>query len=79
MTSTAKVFMSGNSQAIRLPSAFRFKSRVVKISQTSQGLLIADEDDHRQRTKAFAKLQGSCADFPEVEANLTPGLPRDLE
>ncbi len=79
MTATAKVFMSGNSQAIRLPRAFRLKSRVVTISRTPQGLLITDEDDRRQRAKAFAALQGSCPDFPDIEPNQAPNLPRESE
>lgn len=79
MTATAKVFMSGNSQAIRLPRAFRLASRVVKISQTPKGLLITDEESQKQRATAFAELQGSCPDFPETEPNSAPNLPRDRE
>jgi len=79
MTSTAKVFTSGNSQAIRLPKAFRLKSKVVTIQQTPKGLLITDDDELRRRAKAFALLAGSCPDFPEVSANRAKNLSRDLE
>lgn len=79
MTATAKVFMSGNSQAIRLPCAFRLESSVVKITRTPKGLLITDEEDLHRRAKAFAELQGSCLDFPEIEPNSVASLPRDME
>jgi len=79
MTALAKVFMSGNSQAIRLPRAFRIASTVVKISRTPEGLLITDEENLRQRAKNFAGLQGSCLDFPEIEPNEHPNLSRESE
>jgi antitoxin VapB len=79
MTALAKVFMSGNSQAIRLPRAFRIASSVVRIRRTPEGLLITDEESQLQRTKKFAELQGSCPDFPEVEPNDHPNLTRELE
>ena len=71
--------MSGNSQAIRLPIPFRLKSKVVSIRRTSKGLLITDDDAMQKRAKAFAALAGCCPDFPEVEPNRAPNLPRDLE
>lgn len=79
MTATAKVFMSGNSQAIRLPRAFRLDSSVVKVTRTPKGLLITDEADLQRRARAFAELQGSCVDFPKIEPNSAPNLPRDFE
>ena len=79
MAALAKVFMSGNSQAIRLPRAFRIASPVVKISRTPEGLLITDEENLRQRAKNFAELQGSCLDFPEIEPNNDPDLARESE
>ncbi len=79
MDAIAKVFMSGNSQAIRLPQAFRLASGVVKISRTPKGLLITDEEGQKRRAAAFSQLRGSCLDFPDVESNTTPNLQRDLE
>jgi len=69
MTALAKVLLSGNSQAIRLPRAFRIASSVVRISRTSGRLLITDEKSQRERVRNFAGIQGSCPDFPEVEPN----------
>ena len=64
---TAKVFNSGNSQAIRLPKAFRLSAKTVQIEKTSRGLLILDRKAEEQRVKALSKLYGSCPSFPEIE------------
>ena len=37
---TAKVFMTGRSQAIRLPKEFRFEGKEVKISKQGQQVII---------------------------------------
>lgn len=69
---TAKVFKSGNSQAIRLPKAWRFSARTVQIEKTGRGLLILDPKAEARRVRALAKLYGSCPDFPEVEPLALP-------
>jgi virulence-associated protein VagC len=61
-----KGFM-GNSQAIRLPKALRFRAKTVQIEKTSRGLLILDPKAETQRLKALSSLYGSCPNFPEVE------------
>ena len=66
-TITAKVFQSGNSQAIRLPKAWRFSATTVQIEKTGRGLLIIDPKAQARRVKALAKLYGSCPEFPTVE------------
>lgn len=76
-TVVAKVFQSGNSQAIRLPKAFRLKSRVVKLIQTEKGILISDDVDDKKKARAFARLAGSCPDFPDIEPVHTPDLSRE--
>jgi antitoxin VapB len=40
MTATAKVFMSGRSQAVRLPKEFRFDVDEVQIERTKDGILL---------------------------------------
>ncbi len=65
---TAKVFKSGNSQAIRLPKALRVSSKTVQIEQTGRGLLILDSKAEARRVKALAKLYGSCPEFPVIES-----------
>ncbi len=76
-TAVAKVFQSGNSQAIRLPKAFRLKSRTVKLIKTPEGILISNDDTDRKRARAFARLAGSCPDFPDIAPVQTPDLSRE--
>jgi len=68
LTITAKVFKSGNSQAVRLPKAWRMSTATVQIEKTGRGLLILDPKAEAKRVKALAKLYGSCPDFPLVES-----------
>ncbi len=67
MTVTAKVFQSGNSQAIRLPKAWRLTTATVQIEKTGRGLLILDPKAEVKRVRALAKLYGSCPEFPSIE------------
>ena len=76
-TATAKVFKSGNSQAVRLPKAFRLSSKTVKLVKTLDGFSVSDPSAHARRTKAFAALAGSCPDFPEISASTAPNFRRD--
>lgn len=65
---TAKVFKSGNSQAIRLPKALRLRTKTVQIEKTQRGLLILDPKAEAKRVQALSKLYGSCPEFPDVES-----------
>lgn len=71
-TITAKVFDSGNSQAIRLPKALRLRTTTVQIEKTSRGLLILDPKAEARRLAALKKLYGSCPGFPDVEPLALP-------
>jgi len=64
---TTKVFKSGNSQAIRLPKAWRLSAGTVQIEKSGRGLVILDPKAEVKRVKALAKLYGSCPEFPAVE------------
>jgi len=66
-TITTRVFKSGNSQAIRLPKAWRLSTTTVQIEKTGRGLLVLDPKVEARRVKALAKLYGSCPDFPMIE------------
>jgi virulence-associated protein VagC len=68
LTITAKVFKSGNSQAVRLPKAWRMSTTTVQIEKTGRGLLILDPKAEAKRVKALARLYGSCPDFPAIES-----------
>ena len=41
---TAKLFINGRSQAVRLPKAYRFEGKEVYIKKVSQGILIIPKD-----------------------------------
>ncbi|MBU1696719.1 MAG: AbrB/MazE/SpoVT family DNA-binding domain-containing protein [Proteobacteria bacterium] len=41
---TAKLFLNGRSQAIRLPKAYRFEGKEVYIKRISEGILLIPKD-----------------------------------
>ncbi len=41
---TAKIFINGRSQAVRLPKAYRFSGKEVYIKKTSDGVLLIPKD-----------------------------------
>lgn len=43
MSSTAKIFMNGRSQAVRLPAAFRFKGREVLIERRGDAVMLREK------------------------------------
>jgi antitoxin VapB len=56
MTVMAKLFMSGRSQAIRLPAKLRINAREVRIEQLGQALLVQPVQEPGQNMAAW--LQG---------------------
>jgi antitoxin VapB len=46
---TARVFRSGNSQAVRLPKQFRFKSNEVEIFRRGNEIVLREKDDNMVR------------------------------
>lgn len=67
---TARVFRSGNSQAVRLPKQFRLKSKEVEIFRRGDEIVLREKDDNLAR--AFDLLSGLPDDFdlPEREKDL---------
>ena len=56
---TAKIFKHGNSQAVRLPKAFRFDGEEVMIKRTAAGVLLLPLRITRERLdSALAPLRG---------------------
>ncbi|MDR7016942.1 AbrB/MazE/SpoVT family DNA-binding domain-containing protein [Acinetobacter sp. 3657] len=43
MNHTAKIFMNGQSQAVRLPKEYRFKSDIVYVRKNAKGEVILSE------------------------------------
>jgi len=66
-TATAKLFRHGGSQALRLPKDFRLPGTIVKVTKTPRGILVQPVEDYRRRARQFARLAGSCPEFPEIE------------
>jgi antitoxin VapB len=58
---TAKVFKSGNSQAVRLPKQFRVKSKEVEISRRGDEIVLRERRGTMAR--AFDLLTALPADF----------------
>jgi antitoxin VapB len=56
---TARVFKSGNSQAVRLPKQFRFKGREIKIFRRGDEVVLKEES--HPMVRAFELL----ADLPD--------------
>ena len=60
---TAKVFQSGNSQAVRLPKDFRFPAGIEEVSIRRQGeRLILEPIQHQDWPEDFWKAFGGMSD-----------------
>jgi len=57
----AKVFRSGNSQAVRLPKEFRFKGKEVEIFRRGQEVVLREKD--RTLARALELIAGLPDDF----------------
>jgi virulence-associated protein VagC len=55
MATLTKIIRQGNSQALRIPAAFRLPSKEVEIYRNGYGLVIIDP---AEREKALAALRG---------------------
>lgn len=55
----ARVFKSGNSQAVRLPKAFRIKSQEVEIFRRGSEIVL------REKPRGMARVFELFADMPE--------------
>ena len=82
MTRTAKIFMNGRSQAVRLPAEFRFEGDEVLIRKDPEsGDIILSEKPKRPPNwdSFFAALQGADipGDFLDKSSRLPDSLPKD--
>ena len=61
---TAKLFMTGRSQAVRLPKEFRFEGKEVRIRRLGQGILLEPmKSDLRAMFAAIDAVTGE--EFPD--------------
>jgi antitoxin VapB len=58
---TARVFRSGNSQAVRLPKEFRLKSKEVEIFRRGKEIVL------REKEESALGVYELLADLPELE------------
>jgi len=58
---TARVFKSGNSQAVRLPKEFRFKSKEVEIFRRGKEVVLREKSND-DMTRAFELIAGMSED-----------------
>ena len=67
MRKTAKLFMNGRSQAVRLPAAYRFKGREVYIREdpTSGDVILSRKPDSWDDFFELVKRLGAPPDFME--------------
>lgn len=67
----AKVFQSGNSQAVRLPKAFRFDTREVEIFRRGDEVVL------REKRTSLDELLGSLPPWPDdIGPEDIPDLPQ---
>jgi antitoxin VapB len=64
---SARVFRSGNSQAVRLPKQFRLKSKEVEIYRRGDEIVLREKDGTMVR--AFDLLAGLPEDLERVAPN----------
>jgi len=72
---TAKVFMSGNSQAIRLPKGFRVEGNEVYIKKERGKIIIFEKP-----SKTWAEIIADMPAFPDFDVDRTAisGKPREV-
>jgi antitoxin VapB len=62
----SRVFMNGNSQAVRIPAEFRLSSDRVQISRTPEGDLLSHPCPSLRGQALLQALSGLDADFVEA-------------
>jgi len=66
----AKLFKNGQSQAVRLPKAYRFKGDVVYIKRQGRGVLLLPKDEN-----PWDRMLESLAEFsPDLELERNQGI-----
>ena len=78
MSERAKLFVSGGSQAVRLPKAYRFENqREVRISREGDRVIL--EPTRRRWSRSFLEISGTAPDFPYPEEPLPADAGPDLD
>jgi antitoxin VapB len=74
MTTTAKLFRNGRSQAVRLPREFRFEGDRVRVRRVGRGVLV--EPMFTDVTEWFAELDRLASELFMPEGRQQPTTPR---
>lgn len=74
MTTTAKVFASGRSQAIRLPKEFRVSGKEVRLSRVPGGILISEGDPWEVFEKGCLELGDEFLEAMEQRERKNPQI-----
>jgi len=70
---TARVFQSGNSQAVRLPKAFRLKSKEVEIFRRGDEIVLREKKKGRGMAEAYEALMAIPLDvFDDIKETRPP-------
>ncbi len=72
MTTTAKVFASGRSQAIRLPKEFRVSGKEVRLTRVAGGILISEGDPWEAFDAGCRELGQEFFDVMDQRDRTTP-------
>jgi antitoxin VapB len=74
MPKTAKIFMNGRSQAVRLPAEFRFQCQEVFIEKRGEVVLLRpkSQDLGKSLTEFFARTEPFPEDFLADRQDLPP-------
>jgi len=81
MTTTAAVFMSGNSQAVRLPKEFQLHSKRVFIERRGDEIILREKKATvRDLLKSLPPLSpGASQEWEIVEAQIKDPVPQDRD
>ncbi len=74
---SAKVFMTGRSQAVRLPKAFRFDTDEVQIERRPDGALLLRPKPRVRLGERLREVLRGLPDAPAFKRPAQPSLERD--
>ncbi|MEO7242975.1 MAG: type II toxin-antitoxin system VapB family antitoxin [Variovorax sp.] len=69
---TAKVFMSGRSQAVRLPKAFRFDTDEVTVERAGSALILRPKQSQEDWWAEMQAVLGAFEGMDFIERDRTP-------
>lgn len=75
--STAKVFTTGRSQAVRLPKEFRFNTKEVTIERKGDAIVLRPKQTKDEWWANMEKILGSFEGMEPIERDSSP--PREIE